>query len=105
MPSPPGATTSRDATVEDVAAVPRVRAHLAGPTPLVHRLRPGVARQHLGALDLVERVVEGFLLDHDRLELGGVQHRAVLSVDEWSGRQCGVHADTSYVVRVGAVCT
>src|SRR2546426_5587573 len=101
MPSPPGATASRDATVEDVAAVPRVRAHLAGPTPLVHRLRPGVARQHLGALDLVERVVEGFLLDHDRLALAAEHHRQLLPLearDRKSTRLNSSHLVISYAV-------
>src|SRR2546428_3918182 len=90
-PSGPGSTASRDSPVEDVAAVLRVRAHLAWPAPLVHRLRPRVAREHLGALDLVEGVVEGLVLDHDRLALAADHHRQLLPLEARRGDHAEEH--------------
>src|SRR4029077_8145119 len=46
----------RNALHHQVAAVARVRAHLAGPAALVHGLGEGLAQQHVGALQLVEGV-------------------------------------------------
>src|ERR1043166_555109 len=43
----------------EMAAVAGVRAHLPGPPPLVHGLGERLAQQHVGALQLVERVEAG----------------------------------------------
>src|SRR6266851_5918930 len=65
---------SGQAAVERVLAVARVRPHLRRPPPLLHRLRPRLADQHVRALDLVEGAILWRVLDHDRLELPADAH-------------------------------
>src|SRR5215831_7947527 len=65
---------SRDPAVDHVAAIGGVGANVLGPAPFLHRLRPRVTGEHGGALDLVERVVGGLALDHDRLALPADYH-------------------------------
>src|SRR6185436_587280 len=55
-------------------AVARVGAHLRRPAPLFDRLRPGVAREHFGALQLVGRAVFRLALGDDSLELAADAH-------------------------------
>src|SRR3989449_6918631 len=71
----------RDAVVHHVPAVRGRGATMRGPTPSLHGFRPRIAREHGRPLYLVERVVGGLALDHDRLALPADHHRYRLALE------------------------
>src|SRR5438552_1559681 len=60
---------SADSAVQEVAAIGGVRPDLGRPAALFDGLGPGLARQDLGALDLVEGAEARLAFDHDGLDL------------------------------------
>src|SRR5262249_37518348 len=71
----------RDPAIDHVTAIGGVGTDVLGPASFLDRLRPRVAGEHGGVLDLVERVVGGLVLDHDRLALTADHHRHRLALE------------------------
>src|SRR5258705_4128279 len=69
-----GPSPLRDLPHHQMAPVAGVRAHLAGPAALVHRLGERLAQQHVGALELVQRVEARRALRVHRLALAADDH-------------------------------
>src|SRR6266536_130861 len=96
MPGPP----SEDPLEHHVAAVLGVRPHLSRPPPLIHHLGPGGAQEHLGAVELVERVVAGLVLDHDRAPLTAQDHGHRLPLEARGGDDARHGQDQRHVLLV-----
>src|SRR6266540_7030939 len=83
-----------------VAAVPGVRPHLARPAPLIHRLGPGRAEEHLGTLNLVERAVPGLILDHHGAALPAHDHGHGPALEARDGDDTGHRQEQRHVLLV-----
>src|SRR6185503_9022521 len=78
----PRERSAAEAAVEDMPPILGVLPHLARPASLLHRARPGVGHQDLGALDLVQGAVARLVLDHDALALAADGQRELLRLEE-----------------------
>src|SRR5882724_3076838 len=77
----PRERSAAEAAVEDMPPVLGVLTHLARPAPLLHRARPRVGHQDLGALYLVEGPVARLVLDHDALALAADRQRELFRLE------------------------
>src|SRR5262245_312896 len=105
LPSPrrgegEGAGSAAEAAVEDMPPVLGVLAHLAGPAPLLDGAGPRVRDQHLGALDLVERLIAGLVLDDDALLLAADRQRELLRLEARHGDHAGHREEVGHVLGV-----
>src|SRR5882724_13407773 len=89
-----------DAAVDHVATIRGVGTDVLGPAPVFDRLRPRVAGEDGRALDLVERVVGGLALDHDRLSLAPDHHRHRLALEARDRDDAGDPEQGRHVLRV-----
>src|SRR2546425_7723456 len=78
-----------EAPVEHMPAVLGVGPHLARPAPLIDRVRPALAGEERGAVELVERVVPGLVVEGDRLPLAADDHRQLLPLEAGDGDDAG----------------
>src|SRR5690349_7233912 len=77
-----------------------MRTHLRRPPPLLHRLGPRLAGEHLRALDLIESAVLWGVLDDDRLELPADRHRERLQLVAGDRHDAGHGQEARHVLAV-----